>query len=115
MIRNGQRVVYRNFSVPCFEDKPVELIFDEDPLCPSCVFFLRNDADGGLERAEFKKAAPGRYEITFYNFQTAMETANEVPMPIGKLNGKKLYLSYMIDSFLRKSGKILHLTWYLEQ
>ena len=54
-------------------------------------------------------------QLKFINFNLGMGHANTVPLPLGTLNGRKLYMNYCVYGFGTPSiAKLVHYTFMLD-
>lgn len=75
--------------------------------------FVFNDEDGKTEiDVKFDVTTDHELRITLSNFKNPLGTGNTEPIPIGKLQGRHLLLSYRVYD-LQGSDKTLHYTFYM--
>lgn len=103
-IETGSVIVHSTEKVTLTLDKlTFELIFIDNPAIKETKL---EASGGGLNLI-----------LTFQNFNSGLGHVNKVPLPIGTLNSKKLYLNYVVYGFGTPNSiaKLVHYTFMLEE
>ena len=103
-IESGQVIAHSNQNVIIeISDLKFELIFRENPDYSETQV---EATGGGLSLS-----------LTFTNFNLGIGHVNTVPLPVGTLNGNKLYFNYAIYGFgvsPSPVAKLVHYTFFSE-
>lgn len=67
--------------------------------------------DGGDTRLGKPYVSGSSLNLTLYNFNNSIGSGTTLPIEIGKLYGKKLWLSFMVYALSPESSKTVHYTF----
>jgi hypothetical protein len=110
-ITSGNYEVFDTGTVISFEQEPVTFHLAAD-LQIRLAF--RDDLEKKDDhRLEFNPISNNELEIILINFNNSLGTGNTVPLQVGTLNNKKLYLNFRVHTLNVKTNKTIHYCWYL--
>jgi hypothetical protein len=110
-ITSGNYEVFDSGTVISFEQEPVTFHLATD-LQIRLAF--RDDSEKKDEhRLEFNPISNNELEIILVNFNNSLGTGNTVPLQVGTLNNKLLYLNFRVYTLNVKTNKTIHYCWYL--
>jgi len=70
-------------------------------------------SDSGQTRIDPGAASGTTLNLTLYNFNNSIGSGTTSPVEIGTLNGRKLWLSFMVYAISAESSKTVHYTFML--
>jgi hypothetical protein len=103
--------IYETGSIISFNKKPIDFIFED--LTFRFVFEEDSTKEKNILRAENLADGQKGIRLIFSNFNETLGVGNTVPLPLGWINGRNLYLNYRIYCLTPESDKLIHFTWYL--
>jgi hypothetical protein len=109
-INIGDYEVLETGSVIGNENEPIDFIIHEQ--LGFIVRFEFDKDDSKEQKAKAENFGSRGVKLTFTNYDNSLGTGNIIPLPIGTLEGRKLFINYRIYS-LEKGGKHMHYTWLL--
>lgn len=112
-IESQNHNIIENGTVCTFEDEPLTIAFgpSADPLAVTFTF-KENESN----KPEQKGTAEGKtLKLELFNFTNVLGTGNIVPIEIGKLNEKKLHISFRVYAMTNSKTKLIHYTIYQEK
>jgi len=112
-IKVGDYDVLNSGSVVGNKNEPIDFHIGGNAI--NIVRLLFEDDESIKKQAAQAKASDTEekvIEITFINYNSSLGTGNINPIPIGDLNGRKLFLNYRIYA-IKELGKEVHFTWLL--
>jgi len=77
-------------------------------------FEFADDSTNPNQHAEIKSQDQTQLRLVFYNFNNSLGTGNRVLIPLGKISGKELFLSYRIYAINPEMGKLFVYSLYLK-
>ena len=107
--KSGELMLVRSDSILVYEDKPVQLTFDEQY---TLTFRFSEDSTRKDYEIDFNPLDTG-VEFTLINFQNPLGTAMGKPIAFATADGKQVYLSFAVYSVGK--ANILHYNIYTEQ
>ncbi|MDL2141962.1 hypothetical protein QQY79_05480 [Flavobacterium tructae] len=110
-IKVGKYNILQSGTIVSNENEPIDFFIAEDiGFTIRIVFETNSEINEPKINAElFDKVGA---KLTYYNFDNSIGIGNTVPLQIGTLNDRELFLNYRIHS-LNKGGKTFHYTWLL--
>jgi hypothetical protein len=103
--------IYETGSIISINKKPIDFIFDD--LTFRFIFEDDNTKEKNQLRAEKLPDQQKGLNVIFSNFNETLGVGNSVPIPIGWIQNRNLYLNYRIYCLTPESDKLIHFTWYL--
>ncbi|MCF8276721.1 MAG: hypothetical protein K9J17_08305 [Flavobacteriales bacterium] len=78
------------------------------------VFKFKIDSHQKAHQVRAEISQENEMTLEFTNFEEALGIGNTLPLELGTVKGRRLFLNYRIYSLADKSvGKTVHYTWYL--
>jgi hypothetical protein len=110
-IKSGNYEVFNSGTVISFEHEPVTFNLADD-LQIRLAF--KDDIDNKEGHCiEFNPISNSELEIILINFNNSLGTGNQVPLQVGTLNNKLLYLNFRVYTLNVNTNKTIHYCWYL--
>jgi hypothetical protein len=76
-------------------------------------FVMRFEHSDGSQRLEIGESTETSIELKLINFDNPLGSGTTVPVLIGNLSGRELYLAFMVYALDEKSIKTVHFTFSL--
>jgi hypothetical protein len=105
--RSAGKDIVASGSVHTFDNKNLEI--DISGLC--LVFEFKNDS--GEQRLEREICGEKSLKLNVFNFSNSLGTGTTIPIPIGTINNRHLYLSFIVHSLSSESSKVITYTFFL--
>lgn len=103
--------IYETGSVISMNKKPIDFIFDD--LTFRFIFEEDKTKEKNKLRAEPIAIGQKGLNLIFSNFNETLGVGNTVPIPLGWIKDRTLYLNYRIYCLTPELDKLIHFTWYL--
>jgi len=110
-ITSGNYEVFDSGTVISFEQEPVTFHLAEDLKIR--ILFRDDEEKKNENRLEFNPVNDKELEIILINFNSSLGTGNTVPLQVGTLNNRNLYLNFRVYTLNVKTNKTIHFCWYL--
>lgn len=94
-------------SVHTFDDKNLEFVIAGLRL----IFDFNSDSEG--QRLKKEAIDDMSIKIKVFNFDNSLGTGTTSPLPIGRIGGKRLYLSFIISALSKGASKLVTYTFFL--
>ena len=93
---------------------PIDFIVKADILDTLRLVF-KNEGENKNQsvKAQISDDDPRMVILNFTNYNNPFGTASPEPIPLGKLNGRPLFLNFRVYGTSKKSGVHIHYTWLL--
>jgi len=112
-IKAGEYDVLASGTVIGFRNEPIDFTLTEGERPLVVRFVFRTDEENPGQRTEPKIENDRQLSLAFVNFTNVLGTGNVGPLPLGQVEGRRLYLYYRIYSLSKEPEKLVHYTWYL--
>ncbi len=103
--------IYETGSIISINKKPIDFIFED------LTFRFTFEDDTTKEQnkliAENLPNNQKGLKLIFFNFNETLGVGNTVPIPIGWIQNRDLFLNYRIYCLTPELDKLIHFTWYL--
>lgn len=110
-IKVGDYDVFKEGAIITTENQHIDFVFVEE-----VDFIIRIVFENEITKPEpniiAEKFGAGGAKFIFKNFNSSIGLGNVAPLVIGTLNGRELFLNYIVYS-LSKNGKSFQYTWLL--
>lgn len=103
--------IYETGSIISINRKPIDFIFED--ITFRFVFEEDSTKEKNKLRAEMLPEGQKGLNLIFTNFNETLGVGNTVPIPLGWINNRPLYLNYRIYCLTQELDKLIHFTWYL--
>lgn len=103
--------IHETGSIISINKKPIDFIFED--LTFRFIFEDDPSKEKNILRAEQLPDGQKGLNLFFSNFNEILGVGNSVPLPLGWIQNRNLYLNYRIYCLTPESDKLIHFTWYL--
>lgn len=76
---------------------------------------FKNDKSVSEQKMDFVEVNSTSLEIILTNFNNPLGTGNAAPLALAKINGKRVYLNFIVHALDETANKSIHYTWYLRE
>ncbi len=106
----GQYEVYSSGTVVGNINDPIKFFIED--LVFEIIF--KNNTEKPEQSLTKRQISPKSMAIDFTNFNNNLGSGNKVPIEVGFMGNKLLFLNFRVYSMTDDSGKMLHYTWLLK-
>lgn len=99
IVASGSAHTFGNENLE-FEISNLRVIFD---------FISNSDA----QKLEHEAIDSTTLKIKIFNFENPLGTGTNTPLPIGTINSRRLYLTFIVHSLSKESSKLVTYTFFL--
>ena len=103
--------IHETGSIISINKKPIDFIFEDLTF----RFTFEDDPSNEKNKLRAENLPNGKkgLKLIFSNFNESLGVGNSVPLPLGWIKNRNLYLNYRIYCLTPESDKLIHFTWYL--
>ncbi len=106
-LKSAEKDIIASGSVHTFDNANLEIEISGLHF----IFDFISDSEG--QRLQHEAIDDRSVKIKLFNFDNSLGTGTTAPLPMGRINGRKLYISFMVHALSKESSKIVSYTFFL--
>jgi len=106
-IKSSGKDVVSSGSCHTFDNKNLEI----EIAGLRFIFEFQNDSEG--QRIEKEPINNTCLKLKVYNFDNSLGTGTTSPIPLGAVNNRRLYMSFLVHTLSKESSKLFTYTFFL--
>ncbi|MCZ7399674.1 MAG: hypothetical protein O8C62_08375 [Candidatus Methanoperedens sp.] len=111
-IESGPTEVIASGDIISFSGNPITLTFGSPNETLKIIFEFKDEEGKDDLRVEANTSDAQNLKVTFFNFKNPMGSGSVKPIPIGSLDGRRIYIQYIIYALTYSKDKMLHFNIY---